>query len=367
LTIINHWFTISLHMTNDQKITNLINKKGTVRSADLVNVFGFSRQYASRLLSQLASEKKIIKVGSTRASFYTTKEYLQKNPEISPKNYFKTLTNKDLEEHKVLDDIERNFILFSKLPENIKSIFEYAFSEMLNNAIEHSETKKININISILNNVLTFEINDFGVGAFRNIMKKRALNSEIEAIQDLLKGKVTTAPKLHSGEGIFFTSKVGDEFLLDSYGYQFIADNKLKDIFVKKVKGQKQGTLVIFNININSHHHLNDIFKEYSNLSGDNNYGFDKTEVMIRLYTMGGINVSRSQARRVLSGLDKFKIITMDYDQVPTVGQAFADEIYRVFKEKKPEIKIQNINMNEAVKFMVERAINEAKTKESNK
>lgn len=350
-------------MINEQKITSLINKNGIVRSADIVDVLGVSRQYASRLLLKLANEKKIVKIGSTRSSFYVTKEYLQKNPEISPRTYLKTLTNKNLEEHKVLDDIERNFLLFSKLPENIKSIFEYAFSEMLNNAIEHSETKKIKINITIENSLLTFEINDSGVGVFRNIMKKRALNSEIEAIQDLLKGKVTTAPKLHSGEGIFFTSKVGDEFTLDSYGYQFMADNKLKDIFVKKVKGQKQGTLVTFCINTKSHHHLNDIFKEYSNLSGDSDYGFDKTEVMIRLYTMGGINVSRSQARRVLSGLDKFKIITMDYDRVPTVGQAFTDEIYRVFKERKPEIKIQNINMNEAVKFMVERAINEANDK----
>ena len=51
----------------------------------------------------------------------------------------------------------------------------------------------------------------------------------------------------------------------------------------------------------------------------------------------------------------------MDYDKVPAIGQAFSDEIYRVFKNKRPDIKIQDINMNEAVKFMVARAKNEAK------
>jgi hypothetical protein len=71
--------------------------------------------------------------------------------------------------------------------------------------------------------------------------------------------------------------------------------------------------------------------------------------------------IRRSQARRVLSGLDKFKIVVMDYDKVPMVGQAFADEIYRVFKIKHPEIDVQDMNMNESVKFMVERARNEAK------
>jgi len=42
------------------------------------------------------------------------------------------------------------------------------------------------------------------------------------------------------------------------------------------------------------------------------------------------------------------------------IGQAFADEIYRVFHNKYPEIKIEEINMNETVKFMVERSKTEA-------
>jgi hypothetical protein len=44
----------------------------------------------------------------------------------------------------------------------------------------------------------------------------------------------------------------------------------------------------------------------------------------------------------------------MDYDRVPTVGQVFADEIYRVFKNKRLDIEIQDVFMNEAVRFMVE-------------
>ena len=45
----------------------------------------------------------------------------------------------------------------------------------------------------------------------------------------------------------------------------------------------------------------------------------------------------------------------MDFDKVSTIGQAFADEVFRVFKEKHPNIAIQPINMDEAVRFMVER------------
>ena len=348
-------------MLNTDKILEEVQKKGTIKTSDFIGSFGVSRQYVSKLLSKLVDEKKLVKIGSTRSAFYTTEEYIQKNPKIAPTSYSKTFINKNLEEHKIFNILGQNFLPLSSLSENIKSIFEYAFSEMLNNAIEHSDSKKIRVFVRLNKDNLAFSIDDFGIGVFRNIMGKRKLKTEIEAIQDLLKGKTTTAPKLHSGEGIFFTSKIGDEFILDSYGYQFIANNIIKDIFVKKVKGQKQGTRVTFRINIHDAHHLNDIFKKYTNIGEDSDYGFDKTEIRVRLYMIGGVHISRSQARRVLSGLEKFKIVVMDYDKVPTVGQAFADEIYRVFKNKKPDIKIQDINMNEAVKFMVERAKNEAK------
>lgn len=348
-------------MISKEKILEIVKKKGVIKSRDVVGIFHVSRQYASRLLSGLVSEKKLIKLGSTRSVVYATPEYVYDHPEITPNVYSKHLINKKLEEHIILNDVEKQFIPFDSLPENIKSIFTYAFSEMLNNAIEHSMAKKINVSVFLEGDELSFTVDDFGIGVYRNIMKKRGLSSELEAIQDLLKGKTTTAPKLHSGEGIFFTSKVGDEFILDSYGHELVVNNKVKDVFVKKVKGQKQGTKVIFKINTNNKYHLNDVFRKYTNIGGGSDYGFDKTEIIVRLYTTGGVHISRSQARRVLSGLDKFRVVVMDYSSVPVVGQAFADEVYRVFQNKHPEIRIKNTNMNDAVRFMVERAKGEAR------
>ena len=221
-----------LHMLTTQKILNLASKKGTIKTIDFIGDFGVSRQYASKLISKLVTEKKLVKIGSTRSAIYVTAEYLQKNPSLIPASYSKTLINKQLEEHKIFDDIEHNFQNLAKFPENIKSIFEYAFSEMFNNAIEHSKSEKIKFSVGLNKNTLFFIVDDFGVGVFKNIMEKRRLNSEMEAIQDLLKGKTTTAPKLHSGEGIFFTSKAGDEFILDSYGYELTVNNKIKDVFM---------------------------------------------------------------------------------------------------------------------------------------
>jgi hypothetical protein len=98
-------------------------------------------------------------------------------------------------------------------------------------------------------------------------------------------------------------------------------------------------------------------------LTESSDYGFDRTEIRVKLFTSSGVHISRSQARRILSGLDAFQIILLDFENVPIIGQAFADEIYRVFKNSHPHIVIQEENMSEGVRFMVERAKNEAKKK----
>jgi len=324
-------------------------KAGRVRSRDIAKRFGISRQYAQRMLRTLVKEGSLIKLGSTKAATYVLPKYAAR---IEWK-FSKRFKRQNLMEHKVIEDVEGRAQFRASLQENVRSIFEYAFSEMLNNAIEHSTSENIHVAVEKNDRCLMFWVNDFGIGVFRNVMQKRELKSELEAVQDLLKGKTTTQPQAHSGEGIFFTSKVADVFSLESFGYKFTIDNLVKDIFFEEVKSSKRGTKVFFQIAENSDKHLSDVFKEYQ--TNPTEFAFDKTEVKVRLYTMGTVHISRSQARRVLAGLEKFKSIVLDFDQVPNVGQAFADEIFRVFKNKHPGIQVTPTNMNEAVHFMVER------------
>ena len=333
----------------DQKddIISFVLKQRQIRSRDIVAKFKVTRQYATKLLRVLAQDGKIVKIGSTRMASYVLPKYAKKEGEIG-----KNLMNTDLKEHEVLESLEEQSSFLPSLKENVRSIFTYAFCEMLNNAIEHSQSKNIRIEV-MKNKNLRFVVNDVGIGVFRNIMRKRHLQSELEAVQDLLKGKTTTEPQAHSGEGIFFTSKIADVFSLESYNYKLTIDNRINDLFFEEMKPAKRGTKVTFELAADSGKHLNDIFKKYQ--TDPKNFAFDKTEIQIKLYTMGTIHISRSQARRVLTGLEKFKTIILDFDQVPNIGQAFADEIFRVFKNKHRDIAIQPIYMNEAVRFMVER------------
>lgn len=339
----------------EQRILKLLQLKRRIKTQDVVALLKVSRQYAKVLINNLIAAKQLLKIGSTRSAFYVSPQYASEHIDLFPARAKKLLKNINLEEHRVLDAIEEQLPIIFKLHENIRSIFTYAFSEMLNNAIEHSESSNIQVEVGIAGKKLSFRVQDSGIGVFRNVMRKRGLKSELEAIQDLLKGKLTTQPKAHSGEGIFFTSKAADIFILDSFGVQLIINNRISDLFIRKTKKIKKGTVVSFEIDIDSSRHLNDVFKQYTDTSDNGDYGFDKTEVKIKLYTMGGVHVSRSQARRVLVNLDQFRSIVFDFDKVPMVGQAFADEIFRVFHDRHPKIKLKPINMNEAVKFMVDR------------
>lgn len=338
---------------NRETILDQAKKKETITAKDIVSLFGVSRPWASTLINKLVKDGELIKIGKASKTFYILPQNLDKISKTSGSSIEMKVENKGLEEHKVLSELENSFPALSRLKDNVRSIFTYAFSEMLNNAIEHSESKNIKITVAMKEGMITFSIEDQGIGAFRNVKNKRGLNSELEAMQDLMKGKTTTQPQSHSGEGIFFTSKVGDFFSLRSFEYEMIIDNKINDIFFNKKDSSLVGTKVTFLLDTHSEKHLNDVFKEYV-LEMDG-YGFDKTEIKVKLFTIGGIYVSRSQARRILAGLDKFKSVILDFDKVPMVGQAFADEVFRVFKIKYPEIIITPINMNEGVEFMINR------------
>jgi len=84
---------------------------------------------------------------------------------------------------------------------------------------------------------------------------------------------------------------------------------------------------------------------------------FDKTTVPMRLANSSDL-VSRSQARRVLSGLELFKEVILDFKDIEYIGQAFADEIFRVFTNMNPATSITPQNANDDVQYMINRAIN---------
>lgn len=334
-------------------ILKTLDKKGEVKAAEIVKSTGFSRAYVNRFFRELREEGVLTLIGKANLAKYilADKEVVVKARGSVTKVY-RILVNKNLNEDIVLGEIRKETGIFQGLSKNISDILDYAFTEMLNNAIEHSRSKRIEVRMEKNKNNIFFEVRDKGIGIFANIMKEKSVNSENEAIQELLKGKQTTEPASHSGEGIFFTSKVGDIFTIQSSIKKLIFDNLVEDIFIKDNLNRKKGTRIVFSISLKSNREISKVFSEYT----DDSFKFNKTEVTIRLFEEDANYVSRSQARRLVTGLEKFKTIVLDFKGIDTVGQAFADEVFRVWRKAHPKKNIITKNAGENVMFMIKRA-----------
>ena len=307
---------------------------------ETLSFYKISRQTVYKYIKELIEKKLIKKVDnkSYTLSFYNLKEENYKNINLQEDIIYKNL----------LEEFEKD------KKENVIHILTYSFTEILNNAIEHSESRNIRISYAEDYFSIYVQILDDGVGIFKKIKKNYNLKNENEAIFELKKGKITSDPENHSGEGIFFSSKVVDYFLIDSYNKNFYSGNK--DYFYHFEHNKKEnikGTLVYFIIDKNTNRTTKEVFDSYT----DDDYVFNKTEITVHLAEeyLGEHLISRSIARRILSNIEKFKVIFLDFNGVKTIGQAFADEIFRVFRNKHKEITILPINMNEEVKFMIKR------------
>lgn len=239
------------------------------------------------------------------------------------------------------------------LPKPIQQICYYGFTEMLNNVIDHSQSKKVHIVCRFGTNPISMEIHDSGIGIFKKIQAALHLTTLREGILHLTKGKFTTDPTRHTGEGIFFTSRIFDEFTIASNSLIFMrfrdgdwsVDSSMTEV----------GTSVFMHIAPTSTATLESVFAKYTDPDTRN---FNRTQVAVQLAKIAGETlISRSQAKRVLMGLEEFKTVILDFKDVSTVGQGFVDEVFRVYKNQHPDITFTPTHMNENVEFMIKRGL----------
>ena len=240
------------------------------------------------------------------------------------------------------------------LPDNVLEIWQYGFTEIFNNAIDHADGTHIGVEIKRTATTTEMMIHDDGYGIFKKIQTAMCLLDARHAILELSKGKLTTDPTRHTGEGIFFSSRMFDLFDILSEGVYFSHEFEGAADWIIERDKKPRGTAVWMKLNNHTARTARRIFDQYS--SGDD-YGFTKTVVPVRLAQYGEDKlISRSQAKRVLARIDRFKTAVFDFKEVKAIGQAFADEIFRVFAMQHPEIQLVPMNANSETKRMIARA-----------
>lgn len=314
---------------------------------DAMETFALSRQAVHGHLAALVKAGQLTAAGNTRARIYRI------GPVRSHSDIFQL---KGLQES---DVYYRDFgFIFNDLPRELENICHYGFTEILNNAIDHSGGATVRIVVERTVNSIAIEIADDGEGIFAHIARIMGLNDPRESILELSKGKLTTDPDNHSGQGIFFTSRVFDTFAIISGELAFVHKDGVEKDGLLHNDNDLKGTRVLMSIGLNNEKTLKSVFDDFTG-SEEEDFSFNKTVVPVRLALYEGERlISRSQAKRILNRIEKFKTVILDFQDVDSIGQAFADEVFRVFARKYPQITLTPINMSEDVKRMVQAAVN---------
>ncbi len=311
------------------------------QTGEIARSLGVTRQTAHRYLRQLVAEGKLIAEGAGRGAFYRRSSFGDE----------RCYSTEGLEEDRVWSEMSDPGSLFDRLSPKVKNIFHYALTELVNNVIDHSGASEVFVEASLQGDTVVMVVRDEGVGIFTHIREYLALPSELDALQELSKGKTTTMPDKHTGEGIFFTSKVSSRFEISSGGLRWVIDNRGHDMAVGVLEPPMIGTTIHFEVDIADARELTEVFAEHTD-----DFAFTKTRTTIKLFAFGTEFVSRSQAKRLVHDLERFREVVLDFKGVDLVGQGFADEVFRVWAREHPEVELVPIEMNDAVAFMVRRS-----------
>lgn len=339
-------------MNTKDQIKALLKKTGSISATSTAAKIGISRQAVSKHMKDLIDSGIVVKFGTTKgASFRLAKEGKESSLESV---YTRRFILKGLQEDEVFREASSYLGLRRQVSVPSFDILHYAFTELLNNAIDHSKSSKCEVEFVLDSYNAIFAVRDFGIGVFHSIQSGLGLPDESSAINEILKGKATTMASRHSGEGIFFTSRMADSMTLRSHRITVIFGREEGDSRVE-VSHHKKGTEAIFAISRRSKKSSRAIFQKYE--TDESDHRFDKTHILIHLQAEE--SVSRSAAKRVMNRLENFKQVDLDFGHVKKLGQAFADQIFRILLKDNPKMKLRVLRLKPSLKGMIKHVVDE--------
>lgn len=327
-------------------ILEQIDDVGKVKTNEIAKTFGVTRQAIFKNVKELVASRVLLKT-DLPAHPYRIKPLQDA--------FVKVPVSPEVEENKIWN--ESIAPLLKDLKSNVREICHYGFTEMFNNVIDHSASQSADIWVTVDALVVRISIQDHGIGIWRKLQDAFQLDDPRHALLELTKGKLTTDPQRHTGEGIFFTSRMFDKFILASDKLTFCRFQEGEEwLFDVKEDNPGPGTRVSLVLHLDSEKTPREVFDKFTADLDD--FGFTRTHLSVQLAKYEGDHlVSRSQAKRILHRLDKFKEVYLDFRDVTDIGQAFTDEIFRVFKNDHPDIRLIPVNTRPEVARMIQRAM----------
>jgi anti-sigma regulatory factor (Ser/Thr protein kinase) len=322
-------------------IERLLYARPYVTSPEIAAAAGVSRQAAYQWLTRMTSDGLLIHEGNRRSSRYRISAQRSTTYPLDGLTENEVWGNERIALREYDPDIE-------EMP-TFRQALNFAFTEMVNNAIDHSKGTEVQVRWFIRENMLVFEIEDDGIGAFESLRQSRGLKDDFQAVGELSKGKQTTDPVRHSGLGIFLTSRLVDRFVLAANRLTWTVDNDLGDSAVGWLDRPRRGTVVRCEIRHNTTKTLPEVM---GSVQDPVTQRLNKTSIRIELFRQGDF-VSRTEAKLIGARLEGFEVIELDFSGITQIGQGFADELFRVWAKEHPSSHLVPVNANPAVRAAI--------------
>jgi anti-sigma regulatory factor (Ser/Thr protein kinase) len=248
---------------------------------------------------------------------------------------------------------QRDFAPVLDLPDTAGSLAEHAFTELVNNAVDHSGGRFVDVSLRRDGQRLQLLVADDGCGVFARVRQTFGIEDAQEALLELGKGRLTTQPDRHLGQGLFFTSRLADLFDLHANGLTYQHRLWQRRDWLRQAPQAGQGTVIFMSVALDTPLSLAQVMAEHGRdgLPGR----LARTVVPLRL--LSGPQhplLSRSQGRRVVTRLTEFLEAELDFEGVPEIGHAFADEVFRVFAQTHPQVRLSPRNMAPGVARVID-------------
>lgn len=306
----------------------------------VVEKTGASRRAANNMLRRLADAGWLTKSGPNN------------RPVFAPGSLRQVVKSYPL--HGLQEDLpwQRDYAPNFVLPPQIARMVQHAFTELLNNAIDHSGGSSATVSLRQTPTHVQLLVSDDGCGVFEKIAGTYDIPDPNLAMLELSKGRLTTAPQAHTGRGLFFSSQLADVFDLHANGTAYQRRAWDASGWRPGKALPRRGTSVYLAISLQSTRTLDQVMGAWS-VDGEG-IAFDRTLISLRLLAGPGVLLdSRAQARRVVARLERFKRADIDFDGVGEVGHAFIDELFRVFGNNHRSVELVPLNASKRVLAMI--------------
>ncbi len=320
-----------------QTINELFSLRPEVSSGQVALAAGVSRQAAHYHLKKLENLGLVRHIGSGRTAHYIRATLRSSHYPIEGLSESAAWAL----ERKALSDLDPTMLDNPEVVANLN----FTFTEMVNNAIDHSGGNTIEIRWFLDEQRIAFEVEDDGIGVFRRMRESRGLPREFDAIGEISKSRQTTDPSRHSGLGIHLTSRLSDRFLLSSGQLTWVTDFESNDAAIGWLDEHRKGTLVRCEILGSTVRTLRDVVAD---ITDPEIFGSKKSHILVDLFKSEGF-ISRTQAKMLAARLEVFDVVEIDFKGVNEIGQGFADELFRIWQANHPTTRLIPINANPAI------------------